>query len=121
MICLYKFTSHFNSKLLTRGIRQCACLKQAENLPKKTSETSENQLSAESSRNQTPTMVIKYLFKILTYSFLKSNLEDLFCPRGVKMGKNRLKFPKKDSFFKNSKFHPVCMKFIFKVKNNSNL
>ena len=31
---------------------------------------------------------------------------------------NRSKLTKKCFFKKNSKFHPICMKFIFKIKNN---
>lgn len=59
MLCRI-LNSNLNNKVLTRGIRQCAVLNQKENVPQKV-ETSETQIRTEST-NQTPTMVIRYLY-----------------------------------------------------------
>lgn len=59
MLCRI-MNSNVNTRIFSRGIRQCVVLKQTDNVPKKV-ETTESQISNQGT-NFTPTIVILYLY-----------------------------------------------------------
>ena len=73
MLCRL-LNSNVNTRIFSRGIRQCTVLKQTDNVPKKV-ETTESQISNQGT-NFTPTIVILYLYFQVLFTFLKRNLKN---------------------------------------------